>query len=328
DQDRPRRVVERTKHDFGVVSNARLLECHLTISNAGQEQLLVEANSVPVDVQVNCEVCAVPPGESTEIELKWMIDENQWRDISDGAEVNRKILLRTNDPIDPDVAIELVASKARALVYPEDVGFGKLRLGEKKVASFVVTSEVFQNLAATAVECDEPGVVAQSRLVEGAGSVFPSVEIGVSIERNEYGPFGIPVKISLLADGEFREVAVQLKGQVKSPITFSHPELHRVSGLDIGTLSSKERTSFKVQVRVREETDREMAVLAVEPKALRAELVPSSIEGVYKLVLTVPEGCPTIQFNRSDYRGYVEVGDPNDENFSNWLPVSGVIVKE
>jgi hypothetical protein len=102
--------------------------------------------------------------------------------------------------------------------------------------------------------------------------------------------------------------------------------MRRDRGLDIGSFSSDQEHQVYVQVRLRGEGHRKLEVLDSKPEELQVELIPLKRQGTYKMAITIPEGCPTIQFNRDDFRGFIKVGDPTDRNFSNWLPLYGAVV--
>ena len=95
-------------------------------------------------------------------------------------------------------------------------------------------------------------------------------------------------------------------------------------GLDLGRLPRKEH-QFHVNCRVNGDHDREIAILEIEPVELTAKLKKQTRSGNYRLSIIVPKGCPMIVFN-TNKQGFVKVGDPNDVNFSNWLPIHGVVI--
>jgi len=79
-------------------------------------------------------------------------------------------------------------------------------------------------------------------------------------------------------------------------------------------------------VRVRDETGHRMDVLDVKPKSLRATLETTKVPGAYRLTLVVPADSQVEMFSREEQHGYVQVGDPENQAFHNWLPLYGAIV--
>ena len=127
----------------------------------------------------------------------------------------------------------------------------------------------------------------------------------------------------------FRQMIVRdvaYLGRIQAPITFQSPQIDMRNGLDIGTLRSGEERSFHVVVRTRNSSGRDIDILDVEPDALEASLKPLSVEGSYRLTLTVPTDCPMVVFNVAQQHGYVRVGDPDDDRFSGGFPVYGAVV--
>jgi hypothetical protein len=89
---------------------------------------------------------------------------------------------------------------------------------------------------------------------------------------------------------------------------------------------SGKKHQFNVVVRTRNDVNRKIEVLDVQPKELQAELKSLSTPGSYRLTLTVPPDCPMVVFNTLQKQGYVHVGDPTNKSFSNWFPVTGAVV--
>ena len=71
---------------------------------------------------------------------------------------------------------------------------------------------------------------------------------------------------------------------------------------------------------------RSIDVLDIQPAELQATLTPMSTAGSYQLTITVPADCPRVIFNTDHKRGYVQVGDPQDKDYSNWFPLIGAVV--
>ena len=122
-----------------------------------------------------------------------------------------------------------------------------------------------------------------------------------------------------------REASLAFGGRVRPPIGFYGPEVDSRIGVDFGTVEAGKRHERFVTVRSRVDPDRNIEVLDVVPKELQAELIPLKTAGAHRLRLSIPADCPDLRFNLDQQHGYVQVGDPVSESYSNWLPIYGAV---
>ncbi|MGI9473259.1 MAG: DUF1573 domain-containing protein, partial [Rubripirellula sp.] len=143
------------------------------------------------------------------------------------------------------------------------------------------------------------------------------------------GAFSGELRVKVRGSNGVDEVerTVRFNGKVRSPINFYSPEIHFQGGLDIGTLVSGKPHRFSLVVRVRGDLERSIEVLDVQPPVLKTSVLPLPTKGSYRLTMEVPSDCPMTMFNTVKKHGYIQVGDPDDKNFSNWFPIHGAVVE-
>ena len=145
---------------------------------------------------------------------------------------------------------------------------------------------------------------------------------------SQYGKLAGAAKVVITSidGGETIEREIKLAGRVRTPISFSDPDLDDKKGLDLGLMVRGTEHRKSVIVRLRGNSDRKLAVLDVMPKQMKAELEATTQPGVYKLTLITPADASPVLFNRSNSHGYVQVGDPEDKKLMNWMPIMGAII--
>ena len=325
DKPRPIQALGRRLHDFGYVSVGDELTHAFKLENTGQESLQIVDAKMPAGVSYQLIPKILDGGSAGELVVRWSPKADQL-----GLQTNLKF--STNDPIDSRFTLTLYAKEKQNLILPERIDLGNADPSESFEGRATVLSQLASDIEITDVKCDAPNFfwnVDSVRLDQAAfrkQSITAGLELLVGASPVEFGKFSMPCEITMKMDGKVFAESTELFGRVRTPITFNHPEMRRDRGLDIGTLNSDQEHQVHVQVRLRGEEHRRLAVLDSKPDELQVELSPLKLKGIYKMTITIPEGCPTTQFNRDDYRGYVEVGDPADKKFSNWLPLYGAVV--
>jgi len=136
----------------------------------------------------------------------------------------------------------------------------------------------------------------------------------------------VKLQVTPLSGGESVERELVVKGRVRAAISFAGRSLNSEKGLDLGLIRRGKEFKRSLIVRVRDETGHRMDVLDVKPKSLRATLETTKVPGAYRLTLVVPADSQVEMFDREEQHGYVQVGDPENQAFHNWLPLYGAIV--
>jgi hypothetical protein len=103
--------------------------------------------------------------------------------------------------------------------------------------------------------------------------------------------------------------------------------LHSRDGLELGTLGNDQEHLFHLIVRKHFDEERALSVLDVRPESLDVSIEPTSRSGNYRLTIRIPKGMPSTIFNLDQKQGYVQIGDPNNEDYSNWFPLIGAVVE-
>jgi hypothetical protein len=332
-KDRAQHHIRKSSHDFGFVAAGQTLSHIFNVKNVGRQPLEIIAASVPKDVEVSVQQELTLPGSSNEVSLVWRPSAAQTVSTSDPDEqpsFQRSIELATNDPIHPSLKLTLTAKPKKKFECPKQLIFDPCSPGDSISHTFYLSSQTLDDFNIESVKCDAPGFFVDHEPVEdlsqaGRTSLTAAHRVFVRITPYKYGAFESSIKILTNANPDTEEHVVKLTGNVKTPITFNHPEMHRTRGLDLGTMSTDKQHQFHIQVRLRGEEHRSLEVLDWEPKELETSMTAQKRTGAYKLTITVPKDCRTVVFNRSDHRGFIKVGDPENPEFYNWLPFYGAV---
>lgn len=325
---RPRLVVDEDHYEFGMLDPHSTNSHTFVVRNEGDAplQLKVQKTSCKCTIgKLGSEIVA--PGGETNVILTW----------NAGYKVDRYqqvATLRTNDPVRPKLELSVGGQIRAELVMPEAVELKTIDRGEFAKGSFVVYSQLSHDFYLDSATSDLP---AFQSFVEPLSLDDPSLldseakwawKITVSSSGTGRGKFQGVVHLDFRSTetGKSIERTILASGKVRAPINFYGPDIHMSEGLDFGTLDSGKRHDFPIIVRSRSQSDRKIEVLQVKPKELAAELTPLKTEGNFRLVISVPENCPSVIFNADQKHGFVEVGDPNDDSFRNWIPVYGAVV--
>lgn len=326
---RPIAVVNNRVHDFGLLDPHTTMTHSFVVRNDGKDPLALEV----LGTSCKCTTGKSADGllkqnESTEVTLTW---NTGYQDES----YTQSAILRTNDPNNLEIKLVVKGTVRTKMSAPVEVVLPSQELLEPSSTSFLVHSQLWEEFRVSDVRSKdlrdfswfaEPVSTSDARLADAqARSAW---EVTVEAVGYDYGSFKGNIVVDIESPDADEKISkdVAVAGKVREPIVFKSPLLHSETGLDLGTLNSGVAHEFPVSVEVRGDKERELVVLSVEPKELRASLTQTKRSNVYRLLIRVPEDCPFVLFNRPDQHGYVEVGDPNDPNCRNWFPIYGGVV--
>ena len=330
DVSRPQAEVVETTFDFGLLDPHSSATHEFQIKNVGDDPLALQVMGTSCKCttgQLKKDV--LQPGESTQVALTWNTGKQD-------DDYQQSAIVRTNDPLNKEITLTVRGKVKTELFAPTKILFDKSDPFESTKDVFVLYSQVWESFDIVDIQSELPGFEWYAEPDE--------IEEGSAASEHATSAWTIRVFATLEKVGKYRgklDVTVQpgdgsdpvvktimCEGKVRPPISFHSPEIHMTDGLDIGTLVSGKEHKFFVVARCNAEVDREMAVLDVKPDELQATLDPiKSAKGDYRITLKVPADCPMVLFNKSVEHGYVQVGDPNDESFSNWFPIHGAVIE-
>ncbi|MEL6106240.1 MAG: DUF1573 domain-containing protein [Planctomycetota bacterium] len=319
---------DRETHDFGKLNPHSTASHAFRLTNDGQDPLRV------IIQQTSCK-CTVGklgqsillPGESTDVTMTWNTGYK-------AESYEQTAVISTNDPLRRRVTLTVKGTVRADLVLPKKINLPSTDVGETAQTNVMVYSQLWDDFQIADVETDIEGFQWVAEPVELSDSRLADREPKSACELTFLMPMLHSGKVSGEATvrieastGETFTRKVKLSAETRSPIAFYHPDIDR-EGLDLGTVVSDKPRTYFLTVRVRGlEANRELDVLDIEPKVLKASLERTSETGVHRLKLEIPVGAPITTFNRSDKHGYVQVGDPRDESFQNWFPLYGAVVQ-
>lgn len=325
---KPVAVVKRTRFAFGMVEPHTTLSHDFVVENHGEMPLELSVIGTSCKCTMgDLEDDTLLPGESTKVTMTWNTGYK-------AEKYTQTAMIATNDPLKSSLTLEVSGEVKADFVAPEQLAFLRTDVGVQTRATFIVFSQTWSDFTVTDIQCDLPGF---GWVAEPIGLDAVALSDSEAISAWEVKAFAAPLKVGNFKakltvtaqpnnGGEETEREIACHGKVRKPINFYHPDIHPSTGLDLGTMVAGKEHNAHVIVRSRTDKGRTIEVLDVEPKELKATLKPMSTDGSYRLTLTIPADCSMVVFNSDLKHGYVQVGDPNNEDFSNWFPVMGAVV--
>ncbi len=325
---RPAVVMNEKTFDFGMVDPHATISHSFIVRNQGELPLQLSVRETSCKCTVGeLQNNLVVPGDQTTITMTWNTGYQ-------ADEYEQTALVATNDPLNSEIELKVKGVVRAECIAPENIGLKTADPGKPAESDFVVYSQLWDDFEVAAIETQLKGFqwtaepVAPDDISLLDTEAMSAWRVRVSSSGNPRGRFSGKMKLTINPfDGSqpvTREVTAY--GKVRAPISFISPDIHRTTGLDIGTLIAGKEYLFHLVVRSRSEPQRDIEVLGVKPDELDASIQPLGQPGSYKLTLRVPKDCPMVAFNANHKHGYVEVGDPDDKAFSNWFPVLGAVI--
>jgi len=318
------------KHfNFGMLDPHATASHAFEIRNTGDADLFLKAGETSCKCTVGTVGSGiVPPGHFTTVTLEW----NTGYQVDD---YQQSAIVHTNDPEKPTITLSVQGQvRAELVLMHSSLELPHVDLGEVASASTFLYSQLWSDFVIESVTCDLPGFqwvaepIGVDELPSGDLDAKSAWRLKLSALPSQYGKLAGLAKVSITPiDGsETVEREINLAGKVRVPISFSDPDLDVKKGLDLGLMVRGTEHRRSVIVRLRGNTGRELAVLDVMPKQMKAELEETAQPGVYKLTMIAPADASPVLFNRTNSQGYVQVGDPEDKKLMNWMPIMGAIV--
>lgn len=320
--------ISKKTFDFGMVDPHTTLSHEFAVRNEGELPLELAVKKTSCKCTIGkLKNSIVLPGEETVITMTWNTGYQ-------ADEYKQVAFVTTNDPLQKSLELTVKGEVRAQFVVPEQIAFNTTDPGKLSEASFIAYSQLWDDFAIQKIQSELKGfdwVVEPIDLDDVAladREAKSAWRVKVSSLGNKRGKFSGVMKLVVEpSDGsEVIEREIAAEGKVRAPINFYSPDIHPRDGMNIGTLVSDKEHEFHLIVRARSEDKRDIEVLDVEPKIVKADLVALSQPGSYRLTLRVPKGSPLMIFNRETEHGYVHVGDPKDDTFSNWFPLLGAVV--
>jgi hypothetical protein len=323
---RPIAFAQGPIHDAGLQLPGSTGSHTFQIRNDGSEPLKLNVQDPASSLQVSLEPGEVDAGQTANVNVSWT-------NKGEGTDFQHLVTITTNDPLTPSIELKVVGKLRAKLIVPETVALADADPAVQTSGSFVVYSQVWNGFEVTDAKSDLANFQWHAEPMSANDPELAGVDatsawrVRVWTTAMEYGRFAGNLTLKIQPNDATEETrALTLNGRVRPPIVFYSRDIHMADGLDMGTMFSGKEHQFHMLVRVRGEVDRRIEVLDVQPKELKAELVPQSSPGNYRLTVTVPADCPLVVFNLPSKHGYVEVGDPDDKQFRNWIPLHGAVV--
>lgn len=319
-----------TEYDFGMLDPQSTASHKFVIRNEGAASLALELGSSTCKCTAGkLEANVLQPGEQTSVELKW----NTGNKVGN---YEQSAFLLTSDPTSPEIEIKVKGEIKGALLTPNAISFPQTNPAETTHVRFLVSSQIWKGFEVEGIECPAEDFMWYAERVASDDprladkQATSGVEVHVFTTPLQHQKFSGSMELRVRPEDETDTIVrtVSYTGKTRAPIGFYGQDIHFQDGLDIGTLTNNKTHRFNLLVRTNGEKDRTIKVIDVEPKIIKASLMPLKAEGTYRLTLEIPQGVRTTIFNTPQKHGYVQVGDPADrKHFANWFPVHGAVVE-
>ncbi|WP_037199111.1 DUF1573 domain-containing protein [Rhodopirellula baltica] len=325
----PQAVLPSTRYDFGLVDPHTTASHAFEIRNHGSGPLTVDVAETTCKCTVgSAKKGIIAPGETTSVTLTW----NTGKKSEHYEQIARVV---TNDPTREVIDLTVSGVVKTELFVPEKCVCPSGDTGEIIESTFCVYSQLHKEITVVNADSDLVGfdweaapisLDSQPSLAEHQPTSISQIKVRCLAQKP--GSFRDELNLQLLVDGktEVIEKSIQISGRVHAPISFHSPLLHSRDGLELGTLGNDRDHVFHMIVRQHFEGKRDLRVLDVSPEGLGVTIAPTNRLGDYRLTIRVPEGMPSTIFNLDQKKGFVQVGDPDNKEFSNWFPVIGAVV--
>lgn len=324
--------LDHSHHDFGMVDPHTTMKHDFVVRNGGTGPLALDVASTSCKCTVGRLTSnLVSPGAEATITMEWNTGYQ-------ADHYEQTATIHTNDPIRSVIELKVAGEVRGQLIAPNAVSLTAEKLGDLPSGDFVLFSQLWNDFTVLDISADGEETASliwdvmpiDNDDVDLADKQSRSaVRVQLLVPHHRYGEFSGELQVVVRPGGGDKDVVrkVAYSGKVRRPISFVSPQLDKHDGLDIGTLTSGKKVQWHLLVQVRGGEGRQLEVLDVEPKVLQTKLRPTSREGTYRLTLTIPADCASTTFNLDHQRGYVQVGDPSDSEFSNWFPVIGAVAE-
>lgn len=316
-------------HDFGMIDPHTTASHAFAVTNTGDDPLTLNVEQTSCKCTVGTlRDSVLMPGDSTAVTLTWNTGQQ-------AEEYQQSALVRTNDPIKPIVELVVRGEVRAELVAPKQVGFSKSEVAGRPKGHFIVYSQLWEDFSIEDVKSDLPyfeWIAEPESLASGAladSQPKSAWRISMTTFAEKQGVYTGQIELTIRPGNGSEAVTRKLtaSGTVRRPVTFTGPDLHQTTGLEMGTVVAGKEQEFHFNARVRGDKSRTIKILDVQPSELKASLTPLQSPGNYRVTVTVPKGCATVTFNLPRKKGYVSIGDPDDKSFRNWIPLVGAVVE-
>jgi len=328
----PHAIVDDAEFDFGLLEPESSMSHVFKIKNIGRGPLALSIEETTCKCTTGrLENETIPPGEEGTVTLVWNTGQKQ-------DEYTQKAMLRTNDPVNERIELTVTGTIRADLQMTEKVDLPAIDPAEICQDDFVIYSQLHADFQIVDVRAGEE-LHSFAWTAEPIGPSDAAIvgkqarsawKINFECTSYRFGKFSgnVDVDIRLPSKESIETHSVRIHGRARSPIAFWGPEIHRFEGLDMGTLDATKEHEFRVGVRVRGAVPESFGVLDVQPSVVQAELRKLEKEGEFQLVIRLPRDCRDTIFNRPNKRGYVQVGNVDNPEFSEWMPLYGAVVTD
>ncbi len=316
-QGRPRLVIDKTEHNFGVMAPLAEVEHVFVVRNQGTAPLELEQGPTTCKCTMSgLSDRSIMPGEEGRITLRLKPTEKE-------GPFHQTASIRTNDPDQRELKLRIMGSVRVLLgVEPDELYFGSVLPGAKETAEAFVYSQQWPRFVVAKTESSRAKVACSVEpadkewLKRHAALAGYRLKITLPDDMPTGGPFSESLRIEVdPRDGAAPRQSCQIKlcGQVPGFLEISGEKIE-FDALKLGVLQQGETIQEHLTLIVRGEP-RRIAVQRIEtrPEFLRVRVVPLVVDpakaGVYRIAVEVPSDAPPCNFLASNHGEIVIVTD-------------------
>ncbi len=321
--------VDEKRFDFGLMDPHTTASHQFIITNQGTADLFMESAGTTCKCTASeVDGRALKPGESSPVSITWNTGYQN-------EEYEQSALIKTNDPERRELTLTVRGRvRAELVLGIDELPMPATDSGKLATSSTYLYSQLWDDFRIESATSDLPGFqwsaepLTNEELPVSDLAASSAWRLNVMVVGNQVGDYQgqVTLKVTPTSGGDTVERVLAVTGRIRSPIAFVDDALNSKTGLNLGLIPRGQEFTRSLIVRVRDQGDRQIEVLDVKPDKLRAAIEPTKQAGVYRLTLTVPADSAGEVFDRPDKHGYVQIGDPDDKGFHNWLPLYGAIV--
>ncbi len=329
---RPIVVCDASEFRFGTVDPHQTVAHPFKIRNEGSADLLLRQGETSCKCTVG-EISSsiVSPGQTAEVLVTWNTGYK-------ADNYTQTAVILTNDPVTPEIELKVSGTvRADLVITHQALEFPAVSLAHQTKVSTYVYSQLWDDFTIEQIECDAPEFawtaepIDVNALPEGDLQARSAWKVTAFATPTVSGKFTATAKVSVASiTGEKALREFTLVGTTLGSIEFKSPIIDVNNGLDLGLMVNDQQHEKSLIVKARTLGSRKLEVLDIKPDQLQAKLEPTKQEGSFRLTITVPKDAKPAIFNlrasQESSRGYVQVGDPADKSYSNWMPLTGVII--
>tara|TARA_R110002049_G_scaffold4601_5_gene32710 strand:+ start:988815 stop:990035 length:1221 start_codon:yes stop_codon:yes gene_type:complete len=337
-QPTPRALVAPLIRNLGKIDPNQTVQSTFTVTNSGEGELTLAFKAdTASNVKVDTETWTVAAGESAELSLDWTIPQ------SASGEQAETVVLQTNDPRRPELRLGLSGTVNVDWAF-SDLPFRTRFISNSSkseasdqpyVSRTILFSQVYDNTVVLKSECSSDAVSFEIEPASEEALRQLDAKSGVQVTVTHAPVAGVKkfhetVRLAVLDPSTESEKWVEsaFAGRFKSPVSFYGNEIHLNEGIRLDTVTTDSDQEWNFFARFwTTDPPRAPAVINIYPDSLEATLEKvDRLKQTYRVTIRLKEDAKPEFFAMPTKQGYITIGDAENSEISNWMPLRGQII--